>query len=109
MYRLNALAHTAAAASGPPAGRKRTGGATIPGAIAESRALVAVAAASPGCRPGELAARPRASFLAHLIAARFQTPQTRARRRAAPGDVIGAYAARLPIRAAAHTRLARTV
>ena len=37
--------------------------------------------------------RARADFVAHLIATSAQAPQTRARRRAEPGDAVAAYAA----------------
>jgi hypothetical protein len=37
--------------------------------------------------------RARADFVAHLIATSAQVPQTRARRRAEPGDAVAAYAA----------------
>jgi hypothetical protein len=37
--------------------------------------------------------RARANFVAHLIATSAQAPQTRARRRAEPGDAVAAYAA----------------
>jgi hypothetical protein len=37
--------------------------------------------------------RARADFVAHLIATFAQAPQTRARRRAEPGDAVAAYAA----------------
>src|SRR5437660_12813994 len=36
--------------------------------------------------------RPLAAFLAHLLASRDQAPQTRARRRAEPGEATAAYA-----------------
>jgi hypothetical protein len=35
--------------------------------------------------------RPDAGFIAHLIATSAQAPQTRARRRAEPGEAISAY------------------
>jgi hypothetical protein len=38
--------------------------------------------------------RARADFVAHLIAASAQAPQTRSRRRADPQDAAAAYAAR---------------
>jgi hypothetical protein len=37
--------------------------------------------------------RPRADFLAQLIAAKVQAPQTRLRRRAEPDEAIAAYGA----------------
>jgi hypothetical protein len=57
----------------------------------ESRALIAVEAAAAGDRPLPLTRHPSAPFLAHLIATRMQTPQTRARRRAEPEQAIAAY------------------
>jgi hypothetical protein len=36
--------------------------------------------------------RPDAGFIAHLIATSAQAPQTRARRRAEPGEAVSAYA-----------------
>lgn len=46
--------------------------------------------AATGCA----SVRPRADFLAQLIAMVGQAPQTRLRRRAEPGDAIAAYNAR---------------
>jgi hypothetical protein len=37
------------------------------------------------------ASRPHCGFIAHLIATKTQAPQTRTRRRAAPGEAISAY------------------
>jgi hypothetical protein len=37
--------------------------------------------------------RPRADFLAHMIATLAQAPQTRTRRRAEPAEAIAAYGA----------------
>jgi hypothetical protein len=57
---------------------------------AQSRALVVVEAAAAH----ELPAVPRqAAFLAQLIATKGQLPQTRARRRAEPNEVLAAYRA----------------
>ncbi len=36
--------------------------------------------------------RPDVAFIAHLIATSAQAPQTRARRRAEPGEAVSAYA-----------------
>jgi hypothetical protein len=49
--------------------------------------------------------RPRADFLAQLIATRTLLPQTRSRRRAEPQQAIAAYDAgeRLPATSAGHT------
>lgn len=55
----------------------------------ESRALVALA---PAAAPHETAGNYRqAPFLAQLIATKGLHPQTRGRRRAAPGEAIAAY------------------
>jgi hypothetical protein len=58
-----------------------------------STALVTVAASDPPAsleRPG---GRPRADFLAQLIATSARAPQTRLRRRAAPAEAVAAYGA----------------
>ncbi len=49
---------------------------------------------------GQAGARPRADFLAQLIATAAQAPQTRVRRRAEPEEAIAAYDAsgRFPAR-----------
>jgi hypothetical protein len=44
-----------------------------------------------GAAKGYAGARPRADFLAQLIATVGQAPQTRLRRRAEPGDAVAAY------------------
>ena len=56
---------------------------------AESRALVAVE--PPAERTDRPMAYRDAPFLAQLIATKAQLPQTRARRRAEPADVLAAY------------------
>ncbi len=58
-----------------------------------STALVpfAVGKACLGASPGPV--RPRADFLAHLIATAAQDPQTRTRRRADPAEAVAVYAA----------------
>jgi hypothetical protein len=59
--------------------------------IAQGTALVPIAL--PGAaRP---AGRAHAAFLTHLIATRRELPQTRARRRAEPGEAARAYGDRL--------------
>lgn len=60
---------------------------------AEARSLVAIEPAAPGERAIPLSRHPAAPFLAHLIATRIQAPQTRARRRAEPGEALAAYGA----------------
>ena len=60
---------------------------------AEARALVAIEPAAAGERAVPLSRHPAAPFLAHLIATSIQAPQTRARRRAEPGEALAAYGA----------------
>ena len=62
--------------------------------IIETRALIAVEAAAPVERFPVMTRHPAAPFLAQLIATQMQAPQTRARRRAAPGEAIAVYQAR---------------
>jgi len=57
----------------------------------ESRALIALAPAAAACQPS--GSYRQAAFLAHLIATKDQSPQTRERRRAEPGEAIAAYRA----------------
>jgi hypothetical protein len=71
-------------------------GASHPDAPAQVCALVPV---TPVLRTQALhrhprAARPDASFVAHLIATAAQAPQTRALRRASPADALASYAGR---------------
>jgi hypothetical protein len=66
-----------------------------------ARALIPVAAPAPSDRPATMTRRPLAAFLAHLIATQTQAPQTRARRRAEPEEVMAVYEI-------ASVRLART-
>ena len=56
-----------------------------------STELVTVMAAAERREPQAAAVRPRADFLAHLIATSAQAPQTRQRRRAEPSEVVSAY------------------
>jgi hypothetical protein len=57
-----------------------------------STALVPIATCDHAAASDEqAAARPRADFLAQLIAIRVQAPQTRTRRRAEPHEAIAAY------------------
>jgi hypothetical protein len=58
-----------------------------------STALVPVAASDPAASFARIGDRPRADFLAQLIATLAQAPQTRARRRAEPNVAIAAYGA----------------
>jgi hypothetical protein len=59
-----------------------------------STALIPIAASDPATSLRQIGGRPRADFLAQLIATLAQAPQTRLRRRAAPGEAIAAYGAR---------------
>jgi hypothetical protein len=54
-----------------------------------TRALIVTAVQDD--TPAHAGSRPDAEFVAQLIATSAQAPQTRARRRAAPGDAIAAY------------------
>jgi hypothetical protein len=57
-----------------------------------STALVPIATYDHAAASDEqIAPRPRADFLAQLIATLAQVPQTRARRRAEPKEAIAAY------------------
>jgi hypothetical protein len=60
-----------------------------------SNALVSLAQSDPAdartVGDVQAAGRANADFVAHLIATSAQAPQTRARRRADPGDAIAAY------------------
>ncbi len=58
-----------------------------------SRQLATVAPVELEARPFQVAGRPLATFVAHLIATDRQLPQTRVHRRVDPGEAIGAYAA----------------
>ena len=66
-------------------------GAAAPAPAGESRALIALTPAAAACRPS--GNYRQAAFLAHLIATKDQSPQTRERRRAEPGEAIAAYRA----------------
>jgi hypothetical protein len=78
-----------------------------------SNALVAVAKKPNAQSPdnGSLRAdrRPRADFIAHLIATSAQAPQTCQRRRAAPEEVTAAYDARGQSSAAPGGALSRSL
>jgi hypothetical protein len=58
-----------------------------------STALIPIAASDAAASVGDIGARPRANFLAQLIATAAKAPQTRVRRRAEPGEAIAAYGA----------------
>ncbi len=64
---------------------------TAPAPVGESRALIALTPAAAACQSS--GSYRQAAFLAHLIATKDQSPQTRERRRAEPGDAIAAYRA----------------
>jgi len=78
------------AAIDPP---RRATGRREPAPEAETRALIAIGAPAAADRSLPRMRHPAAPFLAQLIATRMQAPQTRARRRAAPEDVVAAYEA----------------
>jgi hypothetical protein len=87
---MHASAGTAFATEGAKQQRMSPDGTpTAVEAQGESRALVPIAPAQP-TRP---AGRAQAAFLVHLIATRRELPQTRARRRADPGEAARAYRA----------------
>jgi hypothetical protein len=79
-----------AVAARPDPGRNGAGEETP--AVAQGRSLVLLAPPSRPDRCG-CAERPRANFLAHLIATAQQAPQTRQRRRAEPASACARYAA----------------
>lgn len=58
-----------------------------------STALVPIAAQDHTPADGHGTSRPRADFIAQLIATAVAAPQTRSRRRAEPDAAIAAYAA----------------
>jgi len=59
--------------------------------------------------PGFTSVRPRAYFVAQLIAAATQAPQTRTRRRAEPQEAAGAYQSGAPRPAPAGRALSRSL
>jgi K+-sensing histidine kinase KdpD len=67
--------------------------------VTQSQALVPLQPQVSGERTFASAQRPAAPFVAHLIATHIQAPQTRARRRAEPEDVIAAYSVVQPVSA----------
>jgi hypothetical protein len=56
-----------------------------------STALILHAATVSSVGPGGACTRPRADFLAQLIATAAQAPQTRPRRRVAPAEAAAVY------------------
>ena len=75
-----------------PVTRRATSDSSAPDTT-ESRAVIAVEAPAPAERSFTHSRHPAAPFLAQLIATQMQAPQTRARRRAEPREVISVYAA----------------
>lgn len=59
-----------------------------------STALVPITASDPATSLDRLGGRPRADFLAQLIATMAQVPQARIRRRATASEAVAAYGAR---------------
>ena len=74
---------------------------------APGRALIPVAAPAPTERATTATRRPLAAFLAHLIATQANAPQTRTRRRAEPGEVLGVYSAASALRQPAYGKFRR--
>jgi hypothetical protein len=72
--------------------QSETQGSTVMPDRAESRALIVLAPA-PGQRATGSHYHRHASFLAHLLAAKQQCPQTRGRRRAGVEEAFAAYRA----------------
>lgn len=58
---------------------------------AQGRALITTEAPRSNERSRQFARHPSAPFVAHLLATRMQAPQTRARRRAEPKEVLAVY------------------
>ena len=58
-----------------------------------STALVPIAVTEPAADAIACSVRPRADFLAHLIATVAHAPQTRMRRRAEPAEAVAIYGA----------------
>ena len=90
---VNGVAHPAARTLQPPDGRTDAARQAAP--IPRNRSLVAVATVSPQTRSVGSTRRPRAAFIAQLIAAAQRLPQARARRRANPSEATQRYAAGL--------------
>ena len=69
-----------------------------------STALIPLAASVDTAPAEPQGGRPRADFLAQLIATLTQAPQTRLRRRAEPEEAIAAYCCKRPATDAARPR-----
>jgi hypothetical protein len=74
-----------------------------------STALVPVVVSDSSLAPGSAAGRPRADFLAQLIATVTQAPQTRMRRRAEPAEAVAVYGAVDRRPSASHPALSRSL
>jgi hypothetical protein len=74
-----------------------------------STALIPIAASDPAASLQHIGGRPRADFLAQLIATMAQAPQTRVRRRAEPEEAIAAYGARARLPMPMHHSLSRSL
>ena len=72
-------------------------------------ALVTLTPAERGDREAAPQGRPRADFLAQLIAAKVQAPQTRLRRRVEPDEAVAAYDAQNHTSASAGGTLRRSL
>ncbi|MEA2871990.1 MAG: hypothetical protein QOH67_1966 [Hyphomicrobiales bacterium] len=71
---------------------RRKDGADAPDASeTDSRALIAIEAPAVSEPTPRVTRHPSAGFLAQLIATQMQAPQTRARRRAEPGEAMAVY------------------
>jgi len=68
-------------------------GASGAGAVKVNRALVPITPTARNSSAAQPGGRASADFIAHLIATAGQAPQTRARRRAEPGEAVAAYRA----------------
>jgi hypothetical protein len=74
-----------------------------------STALVPVAVGRPSRDAIGRLSRPRADFLAQLIATAAQVPQTRTRRRADPAEAVAIYSAMEQRVAVRHLALSRSL
>jgi len=74
-----------------------------------STALIPLTAAERETSDAAPQSRPRADFLAQLIAVKVQAPQTRLRRRAEPDEAVAAYGAQNQTPASAGGTLRRSL
>jgi hypothetical protein len=77
--------------------------------VATARALVTLPREDPSARIPAHSPRPHAPFVAQLIAATLDMPQSRLRRRAEPDDATAAYAAAMAERDRPDRAVARTM